>query len=235
MEATIIAGFTLGIISSWHCVGMCGPIAIALPVYHQPKWQQLVSNINYQFGRIITYAVLGLLSGLAGRQFFLAGWQQWFTIIMGSLILLSLLLYKGHHYFKFPFLNKYYSFIQKLIGIALKGNRTPLSFLLLGMANGLLPCGLVYLALAGALSTADVKDSMLFMAMFGAGTAPAMILATFYGQKLSLSIRQGMKKAVPFFVAGMAVILILRGLNLGIPFISPHLPAASATAVSCHG
>ncbi len=231
--ATIIAGFTLGLISSWHCVGMCGPIAISLPVYHQPKWQQLFSNINYQFGRIITYSVLGLLSGVAGRQFFLAGWQQWFTIIIGSIILISLLLYKGQHYFKIPFLNKYYLFTQRLISIALKGNKTPLSFLLLGMANGLLPCGLVYLALAGALTTVNVTDSILFMAMFGAGTAPAMILVTFYGRKLSLSIRQAMRKAVPFFVAGMAIILILRGLNLGIPFISPHLPSVGNTVV-CH-
>lgn len=104
----------------------------------------------------------------------------------------------------------------------------------MGMANGLLPCGMVYIAIAGALSTADVVSGVLFMAFFGAGTLPAMMMISYFGKMISLSARSSMRKAVPYFVAVMGILLILRGLNLGIPFISPEMPAVSGQVVSCH-
>ena len=102
------------------------------------------------------------------------------------------------------------------------------------MANGLLPCGMVYLAIAGALSLSEVPMGMLFMTGFGAGTLPALMALHYSGHLISLSFRQQIKKAMPIFVAGMAVLLVLRGMNLGIPFISPVLAAAPGKAIICH-
>ena len=108
------------------------------------------------------------------------------------------------------------------------------SFLLLGIVNGLLPCGMVYLAIAGALSTADTGKAVLFMGFFGAGTMPAMLVLGLFGYKLKISLRQQAKRIMPYMVSVMAVLLILRGMNLGIPFISPVLAPAPQQVITCH-
>src|SRR6266496_1298665 len=137
----IIAGFSLGAVSSLHCVGMCGPLALALPVHHLPKAQQLISLLLYQFGRIITYSVLGLIFGLAGRQIYLAGFQQWFSIIMGAVVLVLVILY---WVYKNPLqpsiLKKLFMAVQSFMMKSFQSKKTSSSFLLFGMANGLLPC-----------------------------------------------------------------------------------------------
>ena len=104
----------------------------------------------------------------------------------------------------------------------------------MGLANGLLPCGLVYVAVAATLSFTEVFHSIGFMAMFGLGTLPAMMLVTYAGQRLKVETRELLRKAVPYFVVAMGLILIMRGLNLGIPFISPELPHSPGEAVVCH-
>ena len=230
----IIAGFILGLVGSLHCVGMCGPLALALPVQYLYKSQRLFANVLYQFGRVITYSSLGLIFGLAGRQVYLAGFQEWFSIGMGALIIFLLIQYWIFRRNVRPgLLTRFYIAVQRvMIKILKTGGAT--SFLLFGMGNGLLPCGMVYIALAGALVTTAVHQSVLFMAMFGLGTMPAMIAISFFGQFVNVKVRNSFRKIVPVFVAAMAVVLILRGMNLGIPFISPVLPSASQAAVSCH-
>jgi uncharacterized protein len=231
----IIAGFTLGILSSWHCAGMCGPLALALPVHHLSAAKKSVALLTYQCGRIITYSILGLIFGLAGSRFYIAGMQQWFSLSIGVAILVfAVLYYNGKRTIRFTILNHFHFFIQKTISRLLRSAKSPSGYLLLGMANGLLPCGLVYLAIAGALTFSNAFRSMAFMASFGAGTVPVMMIAAYAGHLMSYPVRQVMKKAVPVFITAMAIILILRGLNLGIPFISPELPEEVAKTVSCH-
>ncbi len=231
----IISGFSLGAISSLHCVGMCGPLAMALPIHHLSKTKQFISLLLYQFGRIITYSLFGLLFGLAGRRIYLAGFQQWFSIIMGILILVLVILYWVYKNPLQPFfLKKAFAFVQSVIMKAFHPDKRSSSFLLLGMANGLLPCAMVYVAIAGALTTTQVSNSVLFMAMFGAGTLPAMMIIGYFGRMVSLPVRNMFRQTIPVFTIIMGVILILRGMNLGIPFISPVLPDALRTAVSCH-
>ncbi len=230
----IIAGFSLGVISSLHCVGMCGPLSFALPIQYLSNTQRLIAILLYQVGRVITYSSLGLVFGLAGRKVYLAGFQQWFSIGMGALILFLLVQYWIFRKRLQPNLvNKFYVSIQKLMTKILKIRGTT-PFLFLGIANGFLPCAMVYIALAGALVTTEVQRGVLFMAMFGLGTMPAMIAISYFRQFFSLRIRNSFRKIVPIFIFVMAVILILRGMNLGIPFISPVLQSASHTAVICH-
>jgi len=231
---SLIAGFTLGAAGSLHCVGMCGPLSMALPTWHLSAKGKFFSLLLYQLGRIITYSVFGLIFGIAGRSIYLAGFQQWFSILAGSIILSAAILYFiQKHSVHFSFFNRFYIFIQGLIGRILKGNSTPSGFLLLGMANGLLPCGMVYMAIAATLSFTQLNQSIGFMAMFGAGTLPAMLFVGYSGQIIKPSIRNLFKKSVPYVVTIIGIMMILRGLNLGIAFISPQLPQAAGQAINC--
>jgi sulfite exporter TauE/SafE len=231
----IISGFTLGAAGSLHCVGMCGPLSLALPVQHLSKTKKFFSLLLYQFGRIITYSAIGLLFGLAGRRIYISGYQQWFSIGMGLLVLtLAVLYFIQNKTVHLKFLNQFYFSIQKLISRLLKSITGPFGFLLMGIANGLLPCGMVYIALAATLSFTEIIQSVSFMAMFGAGTLPAMMMVAYADQLIKLEVRQTLRKAIPFFVVIMGVLLILRGLDLGIPFISPELPQSPGQALICH-
>lgn len=233
--AAIIAGFSLGAVSSLHCVGMCGPLALALPVHHLSKTHQLISLLLYQLGRIITYSAFGLLFGLAGRRIYLAGLQQWFSIIMGIVVLVLVILYWVYKNPLQPFLlKKLFSAVQSYMMKAFLSAKGSAGFLLLGMANGLLPCAMVYVAIAGALTATQVSYSVVFMAMFGAGTLPAMMAVGYFGRMASIPVRNMFRKSIPVFMTILAIILILRGMNLGIPFISPILPGPAGDTVVCH-
>ena len=230
----LIAGFTIGIVGSFHCVGMCGPIALALPVGNASKWQRFVYITLYNLGRIFSYAILGIFFGFLGKQFFIGGFQQALSITLGIIILLALIFAKyinGNP----TFLNKYNTQIKKLLSTLFKAEKHFYTFFLIGFFNGFLPCGLVYVAVAGAVATGNPLNSALFMAAFGFGTFPIMFAVTVLGKFVSLQWRTNMRKAVPYFVGAMAVLLILRGLNLGIPYISPEMKATpSGTQSCCH-
>ncbi len=231
----IAGGLMLGLFGSMHCVGMCGPLAMALPVHHLSNAKRFAALLLYQCGRIVTYASLGLLFGFAGRQIYIAGFQQGFSIGMGILVLILLILWYCYKKNVQPaFMLSFYKKVQGIIVALLRSEKHIFSYLLLGMANGLLPCGMVYVAIATALTTSTVNGSVLFMTMFGLGTLPAMMAIGYFGTSLSLNLRAAMRKAVPYGIALMAVVLILRGMNLGIPFISPILQSAPGGAVECH-
>jgi uncharacterized protein len=234
MLQILLAGFLLGTISSFHCVGMCGPLALALPVQHLSALHKSLSLFLYHLGRITVYAILGLVFGLAGRGLYLTGFQQWFSIGLGLTMLIFLLQYLGFRNFRQPpLINKFNQRVQKHIVLLWKSPSRS-SFVLLGMANGILPCGMVYLAVAGALNVSQVSNGVLFMAMFGLGTLPPLFALSFFGSLIKLSLRNKIRQITPLIIAIMAIILILRGLNLGIPYISPLLGGARAPAVICH-
>ncbi|TWI79303.1 hypothetical protein IQ13_3706 [Lacibacter cauensis] len=234
MLEAITGGLLLGAFSSLHCIGMCGPLALALPVQHLPVWQQRFAAIMHNLGRIVTYALFGLLFGFAGRGLQLAGFQQWLSIISGAVILFFIVnYYLLRKSWQPAFTVKLNQAVQQLM-IRLLNNKTAKTYLLFGMVNGLLPCGMVYVALAAALNFREVENSVVFMSSFGAGTVPLLLLLTVLGHSVSFSLRSKIRKAVPYIMTVMAVLLILRGLNLGIPFISPVLAGATAAPVQCH-
>jgi sulfite exporter TauE/SafE len=235
MWQVITAGATLGMISSFHCAGMCGPIALALPVQALPNVAKKAAIFLYHSGRICTYTLLGLLFGLLGRHFYLAGFQKALSITAGILILLFICM---------SFLRSrvgptrigvsFFNAVQKMI-YSLWNKQGLSKFLAIGILNGFLPCGMVYFALAGALSFGTLAGGLYFMVGFGLGTLPLILLVQYFGMRyLSIAIRNNMKKAVPVFVVVMGVVLILRGLNLGIPYISPFIGNAPGQAIGCH-
>lgn len=235
IASAIIAGFALGAAGSLHCIGMCGPLSLALPVHQLSPTKKFLSLLLYQFGRILTYAIIGLLFGFAGHRIYLAGYQQGISIALGTIIImLSAFYFFQKKTIHFSFLNRVYRGVQQLTGRVLKSVKGPGTFLLFGMANGLLPCGMVYVALAGIFSFTTLVDSVVYMAMFGAGTLPAMMIVAYAGQFVKPSIRFAVRKAVPVLITLIGVLLIFRGLNLGIPFLSPALPFSPEQAAICH-
>ena len=217
-----ITPLTIGIVGSLHCMGMCGPIVVALPLKNQNLFTRILGAILYNSGRVITYGVLGLLFGLLGRGIHMAGFQQWTSIILGIVMIVSVL---------FPFVFREKITVGNLLaGMAARlitrlkklfASRSYRSLLLIGLLNGLLPCGQVYVAIAGAISSGSVVSGSLFMVLFGLGTIPLLLLAALASDAIGQRIRAKMQRAVPYFVFFLGVLFILRGMSLGIPFISP--------------
>lgn len=201
---------------------MCGPIAFVLPVNKTNKLQTALGTALYHLGRILSYSIIGLLFGLLGKGLYLAGFQQRLSIVIGVLMILIVLI-------PTKFLNKFhltrplYQFIGKVkskLGLYLKKSSLKALFSI-GFFNGFLPCGLVYLALLGAISTGDLLDGAAYMAVFGLGTIPLMTGAVYLGNFLKVSVRNKIQKAIPIFVIIIGLLFILRGLGLGIPYVSP--------------
>src|SRR3954471_7712508 len=171
-----ISAFGLGLLSSFHCVSMCGAIAFSLPTQHLSPYKKIEGILLYNSGRIFTYSLLGMLFGIAGRQIYLGGFQQWFSIIAGAAILITVIQsFLGSPVFHLPGFKKVNQFVQKLIGRFIQKPSFSGIFTL-GMANGLLPCGLVYLAITGAVAAGSITGAATFMIAFGLGTFPALFL-----------------------------------------------------------
>lgn len=233
MLETAIAAFTIGVIGSFHCVGMCGPLALALPLKDDSLLSKFTGTLLYNSGRVITYSLFGLIVGSIGQSVSLLGFQQGLSIAAGAMILLFVILPKifPAHFKSKNAAGLFFEKIRKTFGqLFFKKNQSTL--FAIGFLNGFLPCGLVYLALAGATATGDIGRSVIFMAAFGAGTLPIMWTIAFWGNYVNVNIRQRIRKAYPYMMMLMACLLILRGMGLGIPYISPAQDIVSKK-VSC--
>lgn len=230
------SGFILGLLGSFHCVGMCGPIAFVLPLDRKSKSRRFWQIILYHTGRIFTYSLIGLLFGILGRGLYLFGLQQKISIITGVLMIGAVIL-AAFSIKTNRFTNPLYRIISKLknkLGIALK-KKSPDTFLTIGFLNGFLPCGLVYMAVFGALAAGNLFQSSLYMILFGLGTVPLMTTAVYFGNFLTLRLRQRIRKVIPVFVVVIGVLFILRGMGLGIPYISPKPVSKEVNAeMECH-
>lgn len=214
---------------------MCGPLVLALPVQRMTPSGRAFSLGLYHTGRIFVYASAGLVFGLVGRRVYLAGWQQGLSIVLGGLIL-AWVVVKGIRGGggRLPgWAGRFYGVLQGWMG-RLWQSPSRGRFFLMGMGNGLLPCGMVYLAIAGALTSPYVLQGAGFMACFGLGTLPMLLGLQVTGRMVRISFRQQIRRALPYLMAFMAVLLILRGMNLGIPFISPLLASRPGQVIGCH-
>ncbi len=228
--------FLVGLLGSLHCIGMCGPITLALPVFRNAPVTLISSRILYNLGRTITYAIMGAVIGLLGQGISLVGAQRWLSIIAG-ILLISIVFIPSHISARFSILkpaHHFTAFLKEKFGNLLK-KRTVHSTFLIGIINGFLPCGLVYVALAGALATGKVVGGTLYMAFFGLGTLPLMFIFSMAGQFISVGVRRKFTRLIPAFILVLGILFILRGMNLGIPFVSPHLEGKKQTEITtCH-
>ena len=217
-----ITPLTIGLIGSFHCIGMCGPIVVALPLKKHNLLSKIIGAILYNSGRVFTYSVIGILFGLLGRGIHLAGFQQWTSILLGIVMIITVLF---PYFFreKIAIGSLFSGFAARLI-VRLKRlftDRSYFSLLMIGILNGLLPCGLVYVAIAGAINSGTVVSGALFMVFFGIGTIPLLLVAILAGNLIGYQIRSKILKVVPYFVFLLGVLFILRGMSLGIPYVSP--------------
>lgn len=220
----ILSGLALGFFGSLHCIGMCGPIALALPSQSKSKLSFYSGRILYNLGRVITYSIMGLIIGLIGQKINLAGYQQIVSITLGALILIAVLLPSNikNYFIRLKAVQLITKALQSSIGVLFrKGGQG--SLFGIGVLNGFLPCGFVYVALAGAVALNSIEKSILFMALFGVGTIPAMFSASIVTNLFGQNFRRRIHRAIPIFASVLAVIFILRGLNLGIPYLSPKM------------
>ncbi|WP_394750923.1 sulfite exporter TauE/SafE family protein [Spongiimicrobium salis] len=211
-----------GLLGSFHCVGMCGPIAFLLPLDRKSASRRWLQLSSYHLGRLCMYSLIGLFFGFLGKRIGLFGFQQQLSIIIGVLMILLVLL-PTRIFNRFSFSKPFYRFAAKLknaLGKSLT-KRDPGTFFTLGYLNGLLPCGLVYMAIFGALASEGVWEGGVYMFLFGLGTVPLMTTAIYMGNFLTVRLRKRMLKLVPVFVGIIGLLFILRGMGLGIKYLSP--------------
>ena len=223
----------MGLLGSFHCVGMCGPLALSLPLKDDSVWSKFSGGLLYNAGRIVTYSLFGLLFGVIGKSVALFGFQQWLSIILGVLIIFFIILPKRLSSFNNNnFVLNYFGKLRSSLG-KLFSQKNYSSLFSIGLLNGLLPCGLVYMAAAGAVATGDIVNSISFMAFFGLGTLPMMWSIAFFGNYVGIGLRQKIRKAYPYMLMLMACLLILRGMGLGIPYVSPKVDMEKKVVHSC--
>ncbi|MEH6777377.1 sulfite exporter TauE/SafE family protein [Maribacter arcticus] len=232
----ILSAVILGLMGSLHCVGMCGPIAFMLPVDQTNNYKKFGQIFIYHFGRLMAYGIIGLVFGFLGKGLSIFGAQQKLSIAIGIIMILVVLIpYKIFN--KYNLSKPIYKVISKVknqLGKELK-KKSPDTFLTIGFLNGFLPCGLVYMALFGAIAMGNALQGSLYMMLFGLGTVPLMTTAIYFSGLLKGGIRQKVQRVIPVFVVVIGLLFILRGLGLGIPYVSPApVTQLASSAIECH-
>lgn len=223
----LLSGFILGLASTFHCIGMCGPIALALPLPRTSPLHRILGLSSYHFGRIITYSLLGAFIGIIGFSLQLFHVFQLLSIVFGVLLIAIAWRKKWIHTIRLnnSGLNR---FIAKGMAYFMHSDGS-LKLFGLGLLNGLLPCGMTFIALGTALLASDYFGSIGFMCAFGLGTFPGLFLVNFFSQRMNHFLRVRMKAIFPVFLTVVGLSLVLRGANLGIPYLSPKLVTPELT------
>lgn len=226
------SAFFLGLVSSLHCIGMCGPLqAAAMGTFHKSASAGFVAL--YHFSRIFTYGMLGLMAGFIGKGVGLQNWQQQTSLVSGLLLLFAFAAFYLLRLDK-KLLQVLFPFISRLRG-KLQQNKSAraMYFSGSGLINGLLPCGMVYLAIFPAMSSGSVITAFGYMVLFGLGTLPILILSNFGALSFLQSRGRAIQRIIPAMIVITALLLILRGMDLGIPYISPQAPISGASVEVC--
>ena len=222
----LIHSFLLGLAGSFHCIGMCGPIAMALPLDRTSTIAQVLGLSAYNLGRIFTYSLLGLLFGFIGFSLSIYRIFQILSIIFGIILILLAWKKTWIKYFEWR-TSPVYGFVMRKMSVLLQSKNVS-SFFLMGMLNGLLPCGMIFIGLASSLLTPNFWGSGMAMFAFGLGTVPGMFAVGFLAQKMGSTFRLRMNQIYPYLMTLIGVMVILRGSNLGIPYLSPKIEQTEA-------
>jgi sulfite exporter TauE/SafE len=232
----LLSAFIFGLLGSFHCAGMCGPIAFMLPVSRDNKLKKFLQIFLYHVGRLIAYSIIGLVFGMLGKSLNLFGFQQQLSVIIGILMIAVIIIPAGKLR-QFNFAAPFLFFIARFkaqLGLAFN-KKSMDTFFTIGFLNGFLPCGLVYLAVFGAIASGGLFEGSLYMLLFGLGTIPLMTGAIYFGGMVNGMLRKRIHKLIPALVVLAGLWFILRGLGLDIPYISPAPAVQTMTSgVSCH-
>lgn len=228
----LLPALILGFAGSLHCVGMCGPLLLALPFDTRSKVEIVTSLAVYHAGRLLMYALLGVVFGLIGQGLAVAGFQKGLSVTAGIVMISMALLSWRFEWLitALPGMGTLTKRVQSAMGRLLRDDPQKGHFAL-GALNGLLPCGMVYAALAGAIATADVQSGAVFMLLFGTGTLPLLLGVHVLGRTFGVWIRQHVRIAQPLLLLIAGVWLIQRGLHLDLSLFESAVPKAGA---DCH-
>ncbi|PWS33180.1 sulfite exporter TauE/SafE family protein [Pedobacter paludis] len=224
--------FLMGLFGSLHCAVMCGPIMLGMPFKKRTLFQTGLQLLLYQFGRILVYTILGIMVGALGHSIKIFSNQKTLSIVIGVLLVLfTLLQFNKHH--KNQFLKIQLNLLNPISQLMNKAFNLPLWGLFVGMLNGIIPCGMVYLALATAMNISNIKYGATFMFLFGLGTSPLMMMISLGGIFLKKYIHFNTNKLIPWFIFFMGLLFILRSADLGIPFLSPIKTNTYGHTIEC--
>jgi sulfite exporter TauE/SafE len=228
----MLAALILGLAGSIHCVGMCGPLVLALPLSFNQRWQLTRQMLGYHSGRILTYFALGVVFGLVGKGIAVAGFQKTLSLVAGCvMIVMAIGTWRIENMVaSLPGFGRFANKIKQELGRMMRTNPGRATFAM-GAVNGLLPCGMVYAALAGAISTAETFEGGIFMLIFGVGTLPLMMTLSLLGHGLGAPFRKKIKLVQPFLLVLAGLLLIQRGLNLDLTLFESAVPKAD---IDCH-
>ncbi|HLU86431.1 MAG TPA: sulfite exporter TauE/SafE family protein [Taishania sp.] len=221
----MLVAFIIGLSASLHCLGMCGPIAMAIPLDRSSNWKQFLGALQYNFGRIFSYTFLGFLFGTIGMSFRAFQWMQSLSLLVG----LIMILIAWNQFFRFKEIRLFQLISSKIstsIGKLFRSKNT-FRLPLLGLLNGFLPCGMVFMGLTNSMLQGTAIDGAKAMFFYGLGTLPMMLLVVFFAGKLLGSWRAKFRTVIPVLMTAIGLLMILRGLNLGIPYISPKVELTS--------
>jgi len=236
--AIILSAIGLGFASGFHCIGMCGPIALSMGLTKKQATNYYLQNLTYQFGRIFTYAFLGAVLGIIGEGFEMAGFQRYLTIAVGILLIIMAVFSFGGKDFasKIPVFSKFLFSVKSNLGKLLQKADYRSRFTT-GILNGFLPCGMVYMALTASLASGGIWQGASYMALFGLGTFPFMFAVVLLGNLMNQAFRVKILKTIPVIMIIMGGLFIVRGLELGIPYLSPRAEAmmiSTGNNGNCH-
>lgn len=226
----------LGVLGSFHCVGMCGPVAFMLPVDRSNKVKKISQITAYHIGRLLAYSFIGLVFGIVGKSLSIFGFQQQLSIAIGVLMIVVIVIPQKtfNTYNVSKPIYKVITKVKSALGKALK-KKTMDTFLTIGFLNGFLPCGLVYMAVFATIANGGVANGTFYMMVFGLGTIPLMTSAIYFSHFLKGKTRQRIQKVIPVFVIIIGTLFILRGLGLGIPYLSPApVYELVSNGIDCH-
>lgn len=225
-----------GLISSFHCIGMCGPIAMMLPVDHNNPTRKVLQIMLYHLGRLTAYGMLGLFFGMLGKGLFLAGFQQQLSIAVGILMIVFVVV-PERILAKYNFSKPVYKLISKVkshLGAQFK-RKSPDALFTIGLLNGFLPCGMVYAALFGAIAMQSELLGVAYMVLYGIGTIPMMSAVVLISNFITVPVRNRIQQFIPVFVIAIGALFIMRGMGLDIPYISPNTTSLIVQAnPDCH-
>jgi len=219
---------SMGLISSFHCVGMCGPIALALPVNKGTRARRIAGVLVYNAGRALTYATFGMVIGTLGASLAWLGVLRYASVVVGMAMLAYVCWPSalGQRLHMPLFWQKTIGRLKHQMGFYLK--KTDLTgMLLLGMLNGAIPCGMVYMALMSSIATGSTWGGGAFMALFGLGTMPAMLALGVAKTQLTPALRTRFRRLTPVLMALAGIWLVARGAITSYPDHSK--PAAAIT------
>ena len=225
----LLMGFT----GSLHCAGMCGPIIWVMPFQFLHGIKRWMGIFLYHFGRVSVYALLALVLH-SFRSLFQPQIQQYISITLGAVLLIAgVLSFLPRSRFKINL--PWAGFVTRNLGTFI-GKPGLGTLFITGALNGMLPCGLVYMALSATVVADSAIQSMGLMYVFGLGTLPMLMSLTVLKSKASFIRLQHIRGMVPVIMFSFGCLFMLRGMNLGIPYLSPKVEVTQheVKASCCH-